>query len=235
MIEFELERRNPAEVLAACGIFNLSSSDGQAKAQFTPEGTFRLETRYDFEELLSHLRSDRIEVAGDLSSATISGFQVNWWMREGRAFKLWAGQVNPDNLIRELARACDRLREKSNGYKLLSASLPLTKRLGADPRSSWATLDIGYSPDKQGMGAVHTWPFTELLAMIGLQTFLPREIPRERERRRYDYNLWESMLPLLPARLAFAGVSIPCPVRRYRFTVGKSGSYRVFNFSELEG
>jgi len=38
----------------------------------------------------------------------------------------------------------------------------------------------------------------------------------------------------LPARLAFAGITMPIPGSRYRFTVSKSGSFSVFDFAELE-
>jgi CRISPR-associated protein Csb3 len=129
-----------------------------------------------------------------------------------------------------LLDACDRVRARALKGEVLLAATPMTKRFGVDPRSSWISLDIGYSPNDQKTGAIHTRPFTELLAMIGLQTFLPRK----RESREFVYHIWHSTLPLLPARLAFAGVTMPVPSRRYRFTVSKSGSFSVFDFAELE-
>lgn len=230
MIELPVEVRNPGEVLAACGLFNLAARQGWATARFTPDGRFCLDTPVPLEELLAVLDAGKVTIAEDWSWVDLAGVRLNWWMREGDDFKLWAGQVNPDNLARGLLDACDRVRARALEGEVLSAATPLTRRFGADPRSSWISLDIGYSPNDQGTGAIHTRPFTELLAMIGLQTFLPRK----REARVFVYHIWQSMLPLLPARLAFAGITMPIPGSRYRFTVSKSGSFSVFDFAELE-
>ena len=230
MIELPVEVRNPGEVLAACGLFNLAARQGWATARFTPDGRFCLDTPVPLEELLAVLDAGKVTIAEDLSWVDLAGVRFNWWMREGDDFKLWAGQVNPDNLVRGLLDACDRVRARALEGEVLSAATPLTRRFGADPRSSWISLDIGYSPNDQGIGAIHTRPFTELLAIIGLQTFLPRK----RDARVFVYHIWQSMLPLLPARLAFAGITMPIPGSRYRFTVSKSGSFSVFDFAELE-
>lgn len=230
MIELAVELRNPGEMLAACGLFNLAARRGWATARFAPDGRFYLDTPATLEELLAVLDAGKLAIADDWSWVDLAGVRLNWWMREGDDFKLWAGQVNPDNLIRDLLDACESVRERGSGSGCLSAAMPMTKRFGADPRSSWISLDIGYSPNDQGTGAIHTRPFAELLAMIGLQTFLPRK----RESRTFVYRVWYSMLPLLPARLAFAGVAMPVPGGRYRFTVNKSGSFSVFDFAELE-
>lgn len=230
MIELAVELRNPGEVLAACGLFNLAARRGWATARFAPDGRFYLDTPATLEELLAVLDAGKLAIADDLSWVDLAGVRLNWWMREGDDFKLWAGQVNPDNLVRDLLDACETVRERGIESGYLSAAMPMTKRFGADPRSSWISLDIGYSPNDQGTGAIHTRPFAELLAMIGLQTFLPRK----RESRTFVYRVWYSMLPLLPARLAFAGVAMPVPGSRYRFTVSKSGSFSVFDFAELE-
>lgn len=229
MIELAVELRNPGEVLAACGLFNLAARRGWATARFAPDGRFYLDTSATLEELLAVLDAGKLAIADDLSWVDLAGVRLNWWMREGDDFKLWAGRVNPDNLVRDLLDACAKVRVGALKGELLSVTVPMTKRLGADPRSSWISLDLGYSPDAQGI-RVHTRPFTELLAMIGLQTFLPRTL----ESGEFTYRVWHSNLPLLPARLAFAGVAMPVPGSRYRFTVNKSGNFSVFDFAELE-
>jgi CRISPR-associated protein Csb3 len=231
MIEFELETRNPGEVLSACGLFNLASSRGEVMAQFTPGGRFCLDTPASLHELLFLLKPDLMEVADDYSWVNLAGVHLNWWAREGDKFKLWAGQVNPKNLFQELLQACEKLLDAAIDKGFMAASTPLTKRFGADPHSSWVSLDIGYSPNDQGMGSVHTRPFVEVLAMIGLQTFLPQG----REKRQFVYSLWEDMLPLLPARLIFAGAPLSMPTQSYRFSIKKRGRFSFFNFSELEG
>ncbi|PKN68059.1 MAG: hypothetical protein CVU57_00045 [Deltaproteobacteria bacterium HGW-Deltaproteobacteria-15] len=235
MIELKLEPRNPGEVLAACGLFNLAASRSYSTAGFTTEGHFRLDTPEPLDDLLLLLTPDQMDAAPDLSSVTLAGIHLNWWMREGRKLKLWAGQVNPKNLLEDLLGACDKVREKAPNGNFLAGSVPLTKRLGTDPRSTWVSIEIGYSPNDQGIGAVHTRPFAETLAMIGLQTFLPREVGRRGYSYVYSYCLWQNMLPLLPARLAFSCAALPVPVQRYRFEVTKSGRFKVFNFSEQEG
>ena len=229
MIELAVDSRNPGEVLAACGLFNLAVRHGRAMGQFTEDGQFRLDTSATLEELLAPLNRKTVIVAEDHSRVLLDGIALNWWKRKVLDFKPWAGQVNPDNLCLDLLNCCEPLRGRAVQGELLSASIPMTKRLGVDPRSSWISLDIGYSPNDQGKAAIHTRPFVELLAMIGLQTFLPRQIGSH-----HVYQLWLPMLPLLSARLAFAGVKMPVPGRRYRVSISKSGSFSVFDFAEPE-
>ena len=196
VIELPVEVRNPGEVLAACGLFNLAARWGWATARFAPDGRFCLDTPATLEELLAVLDARQLLIAPDWSWVDLAGVRVNWWRREGDDFDLWAGQVNPDNLVRDLLDACDRVRAQALKGEVLLAATPMTKRFGTDPRSSWISLDIGYSPNDQKTGAIHTRPFTELLAMIGLQTFLPRK----RESREFVYHIWHSTLPLLPTK-----------------------------------
>ena len=158
MIEFAVEPRNPAEVLATCGLFNLASRQEPALAHFTRDGMFCLDTSLSLESLLAGLTAKEYGVAEDLSWVTLAGVRLNWWCREGSEFKLWAGKVNAGNLTKELLQACDRVRSRATEGNFLSIAVPLTKRFGADPRSSWRSLDIGYSPNDQGTGAVHSTP-----------------------------------------------------------------------------
>ena len=116
MIELAVDSRNPGEVLAACGLFNLAVRHGRAMGQFTEDGQFRLDTSATLEELLASLNSKIVVVAEDQSRVLLDGIALNWWMREGQDFKLWAGQVNPDNLCRDLLLSLIHISEPTRPY-----------------------------------------------------------------------------------------------------------------------
>jgi hypothetical protein len=102
MIELAVDSRNPGEVLAACGLFNLAVRHGRAMGQFTEDGQFRLDTSATLEELLAPLNRKTVIVAEDHSRVLLDGIALNWWKRKVLDFKPWAGQVNPDNLCLDL-------------------------------------------------------------------------------------------------------------------------------------
>ena len=64
------------------------------------------------------------------------------------------------------------IQQKVADKTLFTNTVGMTGRFGFDPRSSWDTLNTGYSPNDQGE-EVDSYPATELLAAIGLQTFPP--------------------------------------------------------------
>jgi CRISPR-associated protein Csb3 len=103
----------------------------------------------------------------------------------------------------------------------------MSGRYGFDPRSSWDTLNTGYSPNDQGE-EVDSYPATELLAAIGLQTFRPAA-----HNGYYQFTPWEQPLPTIAARCAACGSVNPTGTRPYRFAVLSRGKFKNFSKATL--
>ncbi len=103
----------------------------------------------------------------------------------------------------------------------------MTSRLGLDPRSSWNTLDTGFSPNDQQL-PVDTYPATELLAAIGLETFRPSPADDG-----YVYAVWSNPLPVIVARAAASGNLDIQGITRYCFEVASRGKFKYFTTASL--
>lgn len=82
----------------------------------------------------------------------------------------------------------------------------MTGRFGFDPAAAWEALDVGFSPDEQGV-PVQTSPATEILAAIGLQRCRP--VMAEKRGRWFTYRPWCAPIEIAvaPAALSGAGSS----------------------------
>ena len=85
-------------------------------------------------------------------------------------------------------------------------------RFGFDPRSSRNALDTGYSANDLSI-SIPTYPFAELLALVGAASFFPSRLarPGELESTRgwsgkypkgFHYVAWANPLPVALARIA---------------------------------
>jgi CRISPR-associated protein Csx14 len=161
---------------------------------------------------------------GDLLSVRLS-----WWLDEltGKqtSLKTWSAHSTSEGLISQMAEAIPQ-----SGITEQSAfdfCVGMTSRLGVDTRSSWNTLDEGFSPNDQTL-PVDTYPVTELLAAIGLETFRPTKI-----KHGYCYACWLTPMPTLVAcAIASGSVSIQ-GISRYRFDVGSRGKFKFFTKAAL--
>jgi CRISPR-associated protein Csb3 len=77
-----------------------------------------------------------------------------------------------------------------------------------DARREETCLDIGFSPDEQGMSAM-AYPAVESLALVGLQRFRPMAEERE-HMRTFLYTAWSDPLPPV---IAMAAAPAMLPVR----------------------
>jgi len=155
--------------------------------------------------------------------------RLSWWLDElvGRQtdFKMWAAHKTSEGLINDMATAIslDEICDKS----VFESRIGMSARLGLDIRSSWNSLDEGFSPNDQSI-PVETHPATEFLAAIGLQTFRP-----SRHNAGYVYACWTDSLPALVARAVASGaVDLSC-VTRYRFDIGARGRFKFFTKAAL--
>ncbi len=110
----------------------------------------------------------------------------------------------------------------------LNVLTPLGGTFNFDARKNWTTIDAGYSPDKQKhkLGAS---PVVEILAALGLEHARPRV-----DGHLTRYGAWGGFLPPILARPALAGSEVGVPVRRFSFTLGKSGENRIATFAQEE-
>ena len=150
--------------------------------------------------------------------------RLNWWLDEltGQQqdhFKLWSAHVSSQSLIADMANAIHP--EKINDETVFEYSCPMTGRIGLDARSSWNTLDEGFSPNNQGL-KVESFPAAELLAAIGLQYFIPLEGDG------FAYVCWNRPLPTVVARAAVAGCVGLSGASWYRFQVAARGRFKYF-------
>src|SRR5262249_3098111 len=153
--------------------------------------------------------------------------RLNWWLNELEcrlsALKTWIALKTSTGLLADLAAAVDR--EALSENSLLHLSTGMTARFGFDPRSSWNTLDTGFSPNDQNL-SVQTFAATELLAAIGLQTFRP-SITGES----LVYACWKHALPAPIARAVASGVVDMHGLTVYRFLIRSSGKFKFFTRS----
>lgn len=137
--------------------------------------------------------------------------RLDWWLDSYRGgnkseLKVWAGQMTP---LRNLSKLQSELRvlvneggERMRLRELLSARVPASG-MGFDPATSWTAINVGFSPDEQGLGILGA-PATEILAMIGLQRCRP-VMDEERKGRWFIYHAWADPLEIAVAPAAIAG------------------------------
>jgi CRISPR-associated protein Csx14 len=147
-------------------------------------------------------------------------------------WNFWSGQQNPAriwgpvrNALIELLPTCD----EADFTRLFEQRRFLTGRFGFDPGPAWNALDVGFSPNEQGI-AVESSPAVELLAAIGLQRFRPK---MGESRDSFTYATWG--IPLSPS-VASAAASTAIrfnPSVRYRGRVIARGQYAALGYSTI--
>lgn len=172
----------------------------------------------------------QIDVTFELEDSAPFIVSLDWWYEtiestgtidQKSAWKMYAGQQTVEKIVGDMLAETQRLRASSHFTKieqLLDVSAKMTGRFGFDPRSSRNALDVGFSPNDLGM-PVLTYPFAELLAIFGLQTFFPGRTGRpgklystrgwrgaddedESAELGFVYHLWPRALPIALARRA---------------------------------
>ncbi|NGZ02766.1 MAG: hypothetical protein CV090_06925 [Nitrospira sp. WS238] len=144
----------------------------------------------------------------------------------------WSGQQTPLRIWMSLRDALrETLDKKSDDelHNLFMITSPLTGRFGFDSVAAWSALDIGFSPNDQGM-AVRSSPASELLAAVGIQRFRPLVSD---DRQTISYATWS--IPVGPtvaatmASLAVSGGGIS-----YELSVISRGQYAALGHAKLK-
>jgi len=165
----------------------------------------------------------------DNSSCKDFSLRLAWWLDEltgtQTRFKTWSAHNSAEGLIANLSNQINA--DKITDANLLHQRAGMTSRLDLDPRSSWNTLDTGFSPNDQHL-LVDTYPATELLAAIGLETFRPSRLDDN-----YVYAMWSNPLPVMVARPAASGNLDIHGITRYSFAVASRGKFKYFSKASL--
>jgi CRISPR-associated protein Csx14 len=98
-------------------------------------------------------------------------------------------------------------------------------RFGFDCGPAWNALDVGFSPNEQGM-QVESSPLVELLAAVGLQRFRP---VMNDDRDGFDYFTWHRSFSPSVAAAAMAGAIPEQSKRRFRASVVSRGQYAALS------
>jgi len=146
----------------------------------------------------------------------------NFWSGQQTSIGIWLG------LRTALAEQMQSL-QFDQFESLYDQRILLSGRFGFDPGAAWNALDVGFSPNEQGM-KVASSAAVELLAAVGIQRFHPEMAD---DRQSFDYFTWGSPLSPMVAAAAVAGaISVP-PLRHLRCRVVSRGSYAALERSSL--
>jgi len=234
-----LDPRNPGQVFACCGLFELSElAQPGGEAWFEDNATvfvLRSEAPVPPQDLKLVPEANLDDKPYD---ATIEPLELvcgggvlvlSWWLNNtltGKsALKTWGGQQRPRRVLDELLRLLNPATPTS---AFLAAAAYTTSRFGVDARSAWEALDVGYSPNELGQSAT-TFPWVEVLAIAGLQGFRPAM----ENRSRYRYAAWLTPLTMAAARAACAAPWPGLPSLSFRFEIASRGQgYKTFLFAK---
>ena len=150
----------------------------------------------------------------------ISNSPWNFWSGQQTSLRIWSG------LRAELAAQLRQL-AAADHWALLTRRLFQKGRFGFDPGPAWNALDVGFSPNEQGM-EVESSPATELLAAVGLQRFRP---VLNESRDGFDYFTWHFPCSPAVAAAAMAGAVRDGRSVRYRCSVVSRGQYAALSAS----
>jgi len=233
--------RNPAQYFAACGFFELASSRNRDLQSHWSDNALTIDPLSNavFSQLVTDFaNAELVPDAAWVGEDTVQPFvisnpsadlsiQMDWWeRRNGRGNSFWKcfGGRQKSTDASNLLNACSSLAVNASADNLFQLCVPLSGRLGFDPRSAWNPIDTGFSPNDLGAGlnAVPTFVFAELLAAIALQYW-----PFRSKNRHSSYSLWSRPLPLSVARIQAASDLSP----DFAFTRVKRGHISCFTYS----
>jgi hypothetical protein len=252
---------NPGEFLACCGMLELADRIWGAAEGWFENRAFCLSGGSDLLAILRALTAEPVAEITRLASGVDvkpliaplelrlpghSPLVLDAWMRIARVkgevvaianapWNFWSGQQTSLRIWTALrAAATTQIGDLGGnlGAEVLSRRVPLSGRFGFDPGAAWSALDVGFSPNEQGM-QVASSPIVELLAAVGLQRFRP-EVARDRAT--FDYGCWNAPLAVSVAPAAASGRVSIVPTKFFRGRVVSRGSYSGLGYSTpLEG
>jgi CRISPR-associated protein Csx14 len=144
----------------------------------------------------------------------------NFWSGQQTSLRIWLAlrtalaeqlqTITPDQLV-----------------SLFSHRVPLSGRFGFDPGAAWNALDVGFSPNEQGIDVASS-SAVELLAAVGIKRFRPSMAD---DRQSFEYATWGRRLAVSVAPAAVSGAIQVPPTERFRGRVVSRGSYAALGYS----
>ncbi|MFY9780668.1 MAG: type I-U CRISPR-associated protein Cas8c [Candidatus Baltobacteraceae bacterium] len=136
--------------------------------------------------------------------------------------KFWAGSQGKPGAA--FAQDMLKLIQQTDTEQCLSdpfsCATPMSGSFRFDWRRDYIPLDAGFSPNKHKKTVTMVgFPFTEILAAIGLRHARPQRI----DKLHYRYGVWSRLLPNVLARPMLGAVDIGVPARTFRMTLGWPG------------
>lgn len=258
-IRIVVDATNPGQFFACCGLLELADRLWPGAEGWFSNGEFRVACDGALNTLLSILVMDPpeevlrldngLEVKPLLAPLRFSfdggatNFVLDAWMtirlEKGNPavvanppWNFWSGQQTPFRIwipVRAALACLLTTLDPQREHQLFEQREFLTGRFGFDPGPAWNALDVGFSPNEQGI-SVESSPAVELLAAIGVQRFSPR---MGEKRNWFDYCTWSTPLPPSVAASAAAGAIFRGSGTRYRGRVVSRGQYAALGYSTI--
>jgi len=177
---FAVNRMNPAEFYAACGILELlSQRDTALLSYFEGDGNlvdFIVQSEKNI--ALPDLKAMNIEALEFEDPYTapvmVNGFRLDWWLdlfkEKANSLKLWAGTTSPKDMLRNYQSMMNE--EPMEGVLGIKVMTKTKSTFNLDTRASRDPLATGYSQKDAAEKSV-VYPFCEFLCALGLQNFHP--------------------------------------------------------------
>lgn len=233
-IRINVDVTNPGQFFACCGLLELADRIWPgAEARFE-EREFCLCCHGTLEKLLNSISEtvlEQIDLGDDMSSPlrmpSPFDLTLDWWTDElfdGKQLKVWAGSMRSARIARAMQKA---MGESHELRRLLDYATVVhdpdqrnkkvepyyfDSRRGCNAQS----LDIGFAPDSLKMTTM-AYPAVEFLCLVGLQRFRPAYT---KNRRVFEYYVWNETLPPQIATLACKGMLATSGSKAYRFENG---------------
>ncbi len=201
-ISIPVDLTNPGQFFACCGLFELADRlwpDADVHAHFE-RGRFCLTGKdgaWTIGSLLGEFakaRFDQLDPQDNAASALnlLAPFdlRLDWWVKPekdqadrggGGQLRTWAGRQSGPLIFSLMKEAADQSALKTSPLDYRAsvcesqggkASRKTISPFYFDSRREGTCLDLGFSPDEQGM-SVESYPAVESLALVGLQRFRP--------------------------------------------------------------
>ena len=258
-IRVKVDPANPGQFFACCGILEMADHLWPGAEGWFTADDFCVAGSGSLHSLLAVLimdppeevlRVQDLEVKRLIAPLRFSfdggatdGFTLDAWMTikpdKGKVvtaanppWNFWSGQQTSMRIWTALRLAlAEQLRglDPTTVGDLFNQRVLLSGRFGFDPGAAWNALDVGFSPNEQGL-EVASSAAVELLAAVGLQRFRPL---MSDDRVTFDYSTWGQPLAPAVAAVAACGAMAAPPAVRFRGRVVSRGSYAALGYSSV--
>lgn len=179
-LRFAINRMNPAEFYAACGILELlTQQDPTLVSCFEGSGNlvdFIVQSENSIAlPALKEMHIEALEFEDPYTApVTVNGFRLDWWLdlykEKANSLKLWAGTTSPYDMLSNYRSMMTG--EQDEGMLGIKVMTKTKSTFNLDTRASRDPLAVGYSQKDAAEKSV-VYPYCEFLCAIGLQNFHP--------------------------------------------------------------